>query len=109
MGSSAEGCTSRNPYAAQIDSTRRPTKRHLAARATAARLAHENRHRGLRVDVELRDSPLDEQLERAARLRARVVAVVGNDDNVELRLLRTSTIETVKVADLTLALRRALR
>ncbi len=81
----------------------------LAARATAARLAHENRHRGLRVDVELRDSPLDEQLERAARLRARVVAVVGNDDNVELRLLRTSTIETVKVADLTLALRRALR
>lgn len=81
----------------------------LAARSVAAKLAHEARGRGMRVDVELRDIPLDEQLARGERIRARLVAIVGGEDKVELRNLRTGAIEAVKLADLTTAMRRALR
>ncbi len=83
--------------------------RTLAARAIAARLAHEARSRGMRVDVELRDISLDQQLARAARLHCRLVAVIGSDTTIELHNPRTGAIEPVRLDDLTSTLRRALR
>jgi histidyl-tRNA synthetase len=84
-----------------------------AARAFALKAAALERARGFRVDVELRDTDHAEQLERAARLRARVIVIVGDPDHrageVTLRDMQTQSTYHVPEESLSLELKRLLR
>jgi histidyl-tRNA synthetase len=87
--------------------------RGAAARAWSLRAAANERARGFRVDVELREVGWAEQLQRAERLRARVVVVVGDVERkkgeVAIRDMLTRETRHIPEEGLASALKRMLR
>ena len=84
-----------------------------AARAWALKAAAAERARGFRVEVDLRDVGVDEQLVRADEVRARVVLVVGEAERkkgeVAVRDARTKVTRHVPEETLSAELKRLLR
>ncbi len=87
--------------------------RGAAARAWALAAASAGRALGFRTDVELRDLALEEQIDRAKRLHARVVVVASERDRkqgrVAVRDMRSAETRTVAEEQLPIELKRLLR
>jgi histidyl-tRNA synthetase len=83
------------------------------ARAWAFRAAAAERARGFRVDVDLGDGGWDDQLARAAEVRARVVVLAGEGERkageVQIRDLRSRETRRVAESELGGELKRLLR
>jgi histidyl-tRNA synthetase len=71
-------CTPGEPDSYEVACELFIAARGAGARAWALKAAQAERSRGFRVDVDLREVSFDEQLARAAEVRARVIVVVGD-------------------------------
>jgi histidyl-tRNA synthetase len=79
-------------------------------RVRALGAAARERTRGLRVEVELRDLPREERLERARALRARVIVEFGAArETARVRTAEDAEGHEVSLGELSTALRRLLR
>ncbi len=87
--------------------------RGAGARAFALKAASVERARGFRVDVDLREVGWADQLQRAERIRARIVVLVGDVERkrgeVALRDMSTREVRHIPEERLSLEIKRLLR